>query len=260
MCASKERKRRVSYIFVAIIVSVMFLSRLILFADAVDAVTTVATGQQAISSICSQANKSAKNKKILSYNSTKGTLTFSNKKYSELKADQKKVFMKTALLATKESGLGVQTRNKVYNFIAEQDSPTASAVKYLQNDASADFITAREWLKPFTSPISVVMGVLSILIFVFLSLSIVVDVSYLVIPMMQTLLERGEKNSRPFGVSLAAWKANKQAEEKDEGENVISIYLKKRIPEIFLICLCLGYLISGKIYEFMVFLVDAFNI
>lgn len=258
MLKYKEKTTRIwMFVFAVLTVFMLSLQCKVVFAE-VNSVVSVEKNKASISTICSTANDSV-GKQILKYNSGKGSLTFNNVKYSSLDYDDKVLFMEKALSATRKSGLGVKTKNKVYNFISDQDSPVASSVRYLQTDASADFVEAKSWIAPFTGPISTVMGVLCLLIFIFLSLSIIVDLAYLALPGVQLLCERGELNKRPFGVSTEAWKTNKKYSSENISENIITCYLKKRVPVIIVISICLSYLISGKIYSILVFFMDAFG-
>lgn len=224
----------------------------------VDSICTLQTGLTEVSYICAQAN-AVVGTDILVYSGSDGVLTFSNKEYSELEMQEKRDFMQTALAATKESSLGVQQQNKVYNFIAEQDNATSAAVKYLQSDASADFVAAKAWFRPFSGPVSTIMGVLCLVIFVMIAVSMLFDCAYLALPAFQALLEHGDEHKRPFGVSREAWHANKEVETDERHRNVMSIYAGKRIPVIIIMCLCLGYVISGTIYDIVVFCIDAFS-
>lgn len=227
--------------------------------DNVSSVATVAKGSAEVSRICSQSNK-AVGVNVLSYSSRDGSLSFNNSAYSGLDIEKKRLFMETALGATKECNLGKQQKNRVYNFIAKQDSTVSAAMKYLKTDTSADFVSAQAWFRPFSSPISTVMGVLCIIIFVSLGFSVIFDIAYLVLPGFQLLVERGEEDKKPFGVSKDAWKANRETESVTESKNVMTVYLKKRAPLVFLVALCLGYLISGKIYDLCIWFIDAYNI
>lgn len=254
--------KRVFLCYILVLLSLLVLFPVSVMADRseVDSVITVDKNASAIGSICSQANSTVGRKKILVYTGSDGLLSFSNKLYSKLDVEEKREFMKTALKATRESGLGTQVKNKVYNFIANQDNPTSAAVKYLQTDASADFVAARSWFRPFSGVIGTIMGCLCLAIFIFMSMSIVFDIAYLVLPGFQALLEHGEENKRPFGVSREAWKANIESEKESEPKSVMTIYLKKRIPVMILISICLGYVISGMIYDIVVFFIDSFAV
>ena len=250
--------KKLMYLLTSIVLWI--LTSVIVKGADVDAIVSIQSGLSEVSKICSTANNSVSAGKILSYDSSDGSLTFSNSLYSTLDSVEKRTFMETALFTTKESNLGTKNKNKVYNFIADQDSPVANAVKYLQSDVSADFVEAKAWFAPFSGPVSTVLGVVSLLIFIFMGASMVFDIAYLVLPGFQMVVERGEPDKRPFGVSNEAWKANKEVADINNKSNCMTIYLKKRIPVILLIAICLGYLISGQIYSLMVWFIDAFRL
>lgn len=228
----------------------------------VDAIIDVGKNLAAVDKICSVANKSVDlgGKKILVYTGKDGLLSFSNANYSKLVIEDKQEFMRVALLTTAESGLTAQTKNKVYNFISNQDNSISSAIKYLQSDASADFASARGWFKVISSPVSKILGFLCVMIFLFLSISIVVDVAYLELPFVQMMLEMGKgKNEKPAFISREAWRSSIDYEKDTEHyTSVINLYLKRRAPVILFVSLILGYLISGAIYNIFVFFVDAY--
>lgn len=253
----KSKNKGIFLVLFAIIFQLLLVGNV--HASDVDAVVSITKNAGEVSSICNSSNALLMGKKVLSYNSAEGTLTFSNSNYSELDFNQRRLFMERALLSTKESHLGTQVKNKMYNFIAEQDSSVSAAMKFLKSDTSADFAEAKAWFLPFSSPISIVLGVLCLTIFVFMGASMVFDAGYMVLPGMQGILERGDPNKRPFGVSNEAWKATKKAEESDSDIGVMGLYVKMRLPVILIVSLCLGYLITGKIYDILVYFIDAFS-
>lgn len=189
------------------------------------------------------------------------SMSFNNAEYNKLKSEEKKAFMETALGEVTKSSLGNTQKNKIYNFIASQDESVSGAIKYLKSDTSADFVEAKKWFAPFSGPLSTALGFLCILIFSFLALSIVFDIFYLVIPPFRILLERGEENKRPWGVSNEAISSVKEAEDlhNPNKKGIMQLYLSKRIPLFILVSITLGYLVSGKIYDIVVYFMDAFN-
>lgn len=225
----------------------------------VDACVTLEKGLGEVSKVCSQANDTC-DMDILLYTGSDGVVSFSNSLYSELDMEQKREFMSVALSATQETSLGTQQKNKLYNFIAAQDNTTSAAIKYLKSDASADFVEAKAWLRPFSSPVSTLLGVICLLVFMFISFSALFDCAYLVLPMFQAFLEMGNEKERPFGVSREAWNTMKDIENPElRGRNILAVYFKRRVPSIILCSICLGYIVSGEIYDLMVFFVDAFS-
>lgn len=245
------------FVFLATIISVVIMG-ICVYADDVDSTVELQPSGE-INSVCVQANNSVGKKvKILSY--SKGLVTFSNKTYSQLDIESKRVFMETALSATQETHLGSQQKNKLYNFIADQDSTTSAAIRYLKSDASADFVAAKAWFRPFSGPISTVIGVICILVFMFMGFSMLFDCAYLCLPAFQALLERGEHNRRPFGVSREAYITMKEIYKPAmQSRNIMSVYFGKRVPVLIICAICLGYIVSGKIYDIMSFFVDAFS-
>lgn len=179
--------------------------------------------------------------------------------YSKLDSDVKKDFMEKALIATTKTSLNAKTKNKIYNFIASQDTPISSAMKYLQSDANADFLEAKKWIDPFTGVIGTFLGVLCVAIFLFTGLSVVFDLCYIALPGIQAILEGGDENRKPFGVSKEAFHSLRDAEKDGVYRSVVAIYLKRRVGLLILISVCVGYLISGKIYDVVAFFIDAFS-
>lgn len=224
----------------------------------VDSVCYITEGQGAVAAICAKANDTCE-KEILIYTSDDGILSFSNREYNLLDIDAKRKFMEVALLSTKEGALGSQVQSKVYNFIADQDSTASAAVKHLRSDVSADFVTASSWFRPFSGPISTILGLLCLLIFIFMGLSVVVDTAYIVLPGFQLLVEHGETGKKPSFISKEAWKSNKEAENSTNYKSALSLYVKRRIGLLFFVAICLGYVISGQIYDILVYFIDAFS-
>lgn len=240
-------------------VTVMLVSNVVVYADRTEVDSSVSMQPSSeISRVCEQANAIAE-RKILVYSSD-GVVSFSNSLYSELDSLQKREFMEVALGATRATSLGSQQKNKLYNFIAEQDSTTSAAIKYLKSDASADFVSAKSWFHPLSKYISPILGLICLLVFMFMAMSMLFDCAYLVLPMFQGLLERGEPNKRPFGVSREAYITMQDInKDKYEGRNILSVYFSKRMPVLIICAICLGYLVTGKIYDIMSFIVDAFS-
>lgn len=229
------------------------------FADRseVDAVVQLESGLGHVMSVCIQANSTC-DKEILVYTSDDGLLSFSNKLYSELDMNQKKEYMEVALSAVQETDLGAQMKNKTYNFIANQDSTTSAAVKYLRGNASADFVTALDWLKPFTSPISTFLGITCLLVFMMIGVSALFDIAYLTLPGVQFILERGEENKKPFGVSREAWSSYKDCISDTKYRNILTLYFGRRAPIIIVGGVALLYVVSGYIYDALSYIIDAF--
>lgn len=245
--------------FMVILMVLILMSHNVVYArESVDSIIYITENQIEVSTICNSANEVA-DAEILVYTSNDGLLSFSNKNFSELPMNTRREFMEVALLTTKESGLSGQVKSKVYNFIAEQDSTSSAAVKLLRSDASTDFVSAAKYFKPFGSIAGFLLGLLSLFIFLFLGLSIVVDCAYLTLPLFKIILK--EEKHRPKFISREAYSAAKESEDSIGGEykNSMPLYFRRRIPTIILMSIALGYLISSQIYDVIAFFIDSFS-
>ena len=178
--------------------------------------------------------------------------------YNALNADDKKGCMTEVLKAINTSDLPQNVKLRFYNFVVDQDQSTAAAVRNLSNDVNADFATAYSWFKPFSGTVSTILGLLCILITVFLGLMIVIDVAYLSLPPFKAALDKtnGEK---PKFVSNEAYKACLEAEKGESKAPVMGVYLKLKSVQIILVSICLLYLVSGKIYSLVAWIIDSFS-
>lgn len=188
-------------------------------------------------------------------------LHLNKSKYNELSAMDKRDVMEIVLTLVNQSNLASRDKSRLYNFIEEQDSATTSVVRALSKDTSTDIGTASSIVRPFTSPLSTFLGVMSILIFFMLAVSITIDVFFLSIPMFQFFLVRDD-SSRPKVISQEAWDALLIAESNTGTGDSVSVwgtYFKNRSKTMILVGLTLGYLIAGRVFDLAVFLMDLFE-
>lgn len=218
---------------------------------------TVSVVEQADSNA---VNAIGKGNNIVTVDYSDCIVSFNSEEYEVLEYKDRTKYMETFLSHIKSSNLGAKEKNSVYNFIASQDTEVHQSIKYLTEDTSADLATARTWLAPFTGGLGTVIGVLVLVIFIFLGVGILWDIAYLALPPLQFFLERGEEHKKPFGVSAEAWKANREvALDYKNTKSEITEYLKKRVPVILICAICIGYLISGKVYEILTYVANAFG-
>lgn len=131
----------------------------------------------------------------------------------------------------------------------------------LQN-TKPDFVTANRWYKPFSGPVSSVIGLLCILIVALLGLSMALDIFYITIPFVQLALDDndsdGNNNSRLSKlVSSSARSAVKTqvdgggsgGQSGSNNKSALATYAKGRWKEMLLLGVCLLYLVSGNIYS-----------
>lgn len=201
-------------------------------------------------------NSSVGDKNLLVY-SKDGMLSFSSSIYRSLSKDDQRKTMSFALKTIKESQLPSKVKTKVTNFIADQDRTVADSIQALNSDTSSELSSGYAWFIPFASPFSTVLGVLAIVIFVFLTVSLAVDVAYLTVGIFRQFLENGE--GRPKFVSGEAWETAREVDmslQSGTYKDYLVVYFRKRMSILILTSLVLAYLISGQIYGIFTTLLD----
>ena len=201
-------------------------------------------------------NSAVGDKNLLVY-SKDGMLSFSSSIYRSLSKDDQRKTMSFALKTIKESQLPSKVKTKVTNFIADQDRTVADSIQALNSDTSSELSSGYAWFIPFASPFSTVLGVLAIVIFVFLTVSLAVDVAYLTVGILRQFLENGE--GRPKFVSGEAWETAREVDmslQSGTYKDYLVVYFRKRMSILILTSLVLAYLISGQIYGIFTTLLD----
>lgn len=234
---------------------------MVVSAAEIDATLQTSKNSAYLSELCTESNASV-GETILTYDATSGLLRFSNKTYADLESEDKEEFMETALsyVAGMPDTVSAKMQNSVYNFISQQDTAVTAAMKYLQVNAGADLVEAEKWFDPFNSVIGTILGVICVLIFLFLGLSILFDIFYIVIPPFQAMMDAGnDGNKKPWGVSREAWGSMRDAEKSDVYKNVLSLYFRRRAGILVIVAIAITYLVSGKIYDVVIWLVEAFS-
>ena len=130
----------------------------------------------------------------------------------------------------------------------------------MNSDTSSELSAGYVWFLPFASPASTVLGFLSIVIFVFLTVSIVVDTAYLTVGVFRQFLESDE--GKPKFVSGEAWDTAKEVDNSLQSgtyKDYLVVYFRKRIGIFILTSIVLAYLISGQIYSIFTTLLEVFE-
>ena len=197
------------------------------------------------------------NKKILTYDTGTFLLRFSNSRYSSLKAYEKKEWMEYSLNYIRNSSIGESNKIKVYNFIADQDSAVSGVVRQLSNNISADFLSGWTFIRPFTGSVNFFLGVFVWLVLIFFSLRVVVDLMFMAeIPLFDWIVLKAQK--KPWVISNTAWNVHKQLPDESTSVRMMS-YTKKSVASMFVIGFMLMYLITGRIFELVLIIVEMFS-
>lgn len=194
-----------------------------------------------------------------SFSSNVVNITINMTEYNKLGNKAKQDLMQVALDTTYNSNVSKTNRNKIYNALCKQDEPTSALVRQLSEDVNADFAGAYKYFKPFSGPLGVVLGLLTLAIFVILGLTLVIDIAFITLPFVQSLLLNTDGKAK--FVSIEAVNAVKEQESKSGSEyvNPMGIYLKSKTKQYIAIFICILYLMSGKIFSLLARFMDYFS-
>ena len=157
-----------------------------------------------------------------------------------------------------ESQLDARTKNKMYHFIEQQDDKITASINFLDQNVNSDFVTAKNVILPFTGPISTALGVLSLVIFIMLTLSSAIDIAWLVIPIIRVVFKE-DKNGKPFLITKEAYSSEVDANRSDWYKSALTLYLQRRGKVFIVMGVCLIYLVSGQLYDLIVWIIDSFS-
>lgn len=194
-----------------------------------------------------------------SFSSNVANITINMTEYNKLGNKAKQDLMQVVLDTTYNSNVSKTNRNKIYNALCKQDEPTSALVRQLSEDVNADFAGAYKYFKPFSGPLGVVLGLLTLAIFVILGLTLVIDIAFITLPFVQSLLLNTDGKAK--FVSIEAVNAVKEQESKSGSEyvNPMGIYLKSKTKQYIAIFICILYLMSGKIFSLLARFMDYFS-
>jgi hypothetical protein len=255
--------KAIKRLFVLVLTMVLLVSPLYVCASEIDATLQTVKNSGYLSELCSQSNVAA-GATILTYDAGSGLLRFNNREYKKLSVEKREEFMETALTYVSKipNTASSKMKNSVYNFIEQQDQAVTAAMKYLQVNAGADLAEAEKWFSVISDFISVVLGFFCILIFMFLGFSIVFDISYIVIPPFQAMLDSSADGvKKPWGVSKEAYMSMQEAEKSDKYKNVLSLYFGRRAKVLIIVALAIAVLwlpMSFGIEAVIIFVAIAF--
>lgn len=184
--------------------------------------------------------------------------------YKRLPQDEKSKIMEFTLDNIKDSGMSSTSRNRVYNFIANLDSATSSLVRQLSSDVNADFFKAYSGIKPVLGWFSLALGIFVLFMFGALSITLVLDIAYIAIPLFQVGLNSySQKEGQPSGppkiVSREAWKAVEATADLHSKRDTMVTYLHLKTKQLIVLSICILYLVGGKIFIFIGSFMDMFS-
>lgn len=127
----------------------------------------------------------------------------------------------------------------------------------LMSGTKPDFVSAFKMYQPFQSPVGTILGVITLLMFSAITISTVIDLCYLGVPMFNTFVS-GDSKEKPGCVSVEAYRAyleqagsagGQGANGKSGFKNAVGIYFKHRVVMLALLFVSILYLVSGQIWS-----------
>lgn len=181
--------------------------------------------------------------------------------YKEFTTKEQQEIYTIVFATLADSVLSKTSRNKIYNFISAQDKSVSSLVRQLSDDTQADFYTAYQWWKPFSGPVSTFLAFIAILIVVLLGITMVLDLAFLTIPAFTMFCLTTTKSEKPRIVSFEAFTAMQQSEAfvGNGYKSSVGIYFRLKFKQLIAVSICLLYLISGQLWDLVVWFVDLFR-
>lgn len=161
---------------------------------------------------------------------------------------------------------GKVTESTVQNWWKELQMKDGIGSKFLSEilkNTKPDFVRANQIFQPFSGPIGTAIGVMVVLVMAFLGLVIATDIAYMTIPPFRLFMgddDNDGKTPKSKIISFDAIYAVKTVEEGDGGNGkprqVLWIYLGRKWLSITILGICLLYLVQGRIYTFVGWILD----
>lgn len=181
----------------------------------------------------------------------------------------------------KENGLSEQTASEWWKEMQSVDGVGSHYVALLTEDITPDLVAGQSFFKPLNGIISTVLGVLSVAIMSFLAISFMLDIFYITIPMVRMMMDgngngggqrghgrggmgygggygggMGRGGGAGGGPAYISTQAKMAVREEEGGKNALISYAKNSVVKIVVLVLCLMFLISGKIYPIIGWLMN----
>lgn len=166
-------------------------------------------------------------------------------------------------------GVTEEVGNVWLEAIQNTEGVGSQLVTTLMSQTKPDFVTANRIYAPFSGTVGTILGVIAILIMAFLAITMVLDLAYIAIPAFQVFIggeggngQGGDRkksiisNEAIEAVQMAAGGQGGGGQSGNSNKLAVSIYFKKRVLMLIVLCICLLYLVSGNIFALVGALID----
>lgn len=175
------------------------------------------------------------------------------------------------------NGITTETVERLTEMLQGQTGLGSALLASLLQSTKPDYITANRIWAPFSGPVGVILGILSIAVMALLGVTMAIDICYITIPAVQMALSDGEaggqggQGGKAKGLSgLVSIEAKKAVDiaangggngQGGSGEHKAAVgqYFKFRWKGLVMLVICLLYLVQGEIYSFIGMFIDLFS-
>ena len=163
------------------------------------------------------------------------------------------------------------TRTTWLNNVQNCDGIGSQLMTALLQNTKPDYASANKIYKPFSGVVSTCLGLGAILIMAALGIVMVLDLSYIGIPLFRGFCDgEGSGNGQGGGGAkskLVSYEAHSAVQEAEGGQGgggqgggskktAVGIYFKKRVIMLIVLGICLLYLIQGQIFTLVSWILD----
>lgn len=139
--------------------------------------------------------------------------------------------------------------NEFWANLQDEDGVGVTFMNTILQNTKPDFVRANEIYKPFSGIVGTILGLGAVLIMALVGIVMVMDIAYIALPPVRMIAGEDAKDKSGIGshlVSHEAMAAVKNAETEDK--NALAYYFRKRVGMLIVLGICLLYLIQGRIY------------
>ena len=163
------------------------------------------------------------------------------------------------------------TRTTWLNNVQNCEGIGSQLMTALLQNTKPDYASANKIYKPFSGVVSTCLGLGAILIMAALGIVMVLDLSYIGIPLFRGFCDgEGSGNGQGGGGAkskLVSYEAHSAVQEAEGGQGgggqgggskktAVGIYFKKRVIMLIVLGVCLLYLIQGQIFTLVSWILD----
>ena len=161
-----------------------------------------------------------------------------------------------------DDGVTDETVQDWWRTLQQKNGVGSKFLNTILANTKPDFVKANAIYKPFSGPISTVMGVIAVAMMGFLGIVMVSDIAYITLPPIRLFVSDDEKGSTFVKSKIfshdAIYAVQKAESESDTGspKQALGIYFKRRIFMLILLGICLLYLVQGQLYTLVGYVLD----